>query len=243
MADIENLPPEFDFGREFDGLENNSRYVIHLGPGDRGAYYDANVLAASLTGADLIVFSGITLAILSDKARQTLFEALAAARKSGAQIAFDPNYRPRLWASEQEARSAIETGYRHATIALPTFDDEAALFADATPEATAERIAALGPETIAVKCGADAALVRHPGAVEHIPPDSIIDHIDGDEVFPAPRHAVVAVGYGEAPQGRVVLVRNSWGLSWGLEGYGWVTEQFLARHMYGLALLTDETDV
>lgn len=75
------------------------------------------------------------------------------------------------------------------------------------------------------------------------PPEGIIDHIEGDEVFPAPRHAVVAVGYGDAPQGRVVLVRNSWGLSWGLEGYGWITENFLARHMYGLALLTDETDV
>ena len=75
------------------------------------------------------------------------------------------------------------------------------------------------------------------------PFDGIIDHIDGDEVFPAPRHAVVAVGYGHTAQGRVVLIRNSWGPTWGLNGYGWVTEAFLMRHMYGLALLSDESDV
>lgn len=139
---------------------------------------DPAALAASLSGADLIAFSGITLAILSDQARQNLFTALINARANGARIAFDPNYRPRLWASVKAARSAIETGYRHATIALPTFDDEAALFGDNTPEQSAERIADHGPETILVKCGAEAALIRHPGAIEHIPPDTVIDPID-----------------------------------------------------------------
>lgn len=76
------------------------------------------------------------------------------------------------------------------------------------------------------------------------PPNSgIIDHVDGDDVFPIPRHAMVAVGHGQVRQGRVVLIRNSWGSCWGLNGYGWVTEAFLTRHIYGLALLTDESDV
>lgn len=73
--------------------------------------------------------------------------------------------------------------------------------------------------------------------------DGIIDHVEGDEVFPIPRHAFVAVGYGEVAQGRVLLIRNSWGATWGLGGYGWLTETFLDRHMYDLALLTDESYV
>lgn len=75
------------------------------------------------------------------------------------------------------------------------------------------------------------------------PVDGVIEHFDNDDVFPTPRHALVAVGYGEAPQGRVVLLRNSWGPTWGLRGYGWVTESFLNRHMYDLAILEDDHDV
>ncbi|MEM1052784.1 MAG: C1 family peptidase [Pseudomonadota bacterium] len=71
----------------------------------------------------------------------------------------------------------------------------------------------------------------------------VVDHIDGDEVFPTPRHAVVAVGYGRMANRRVVLVRNSWGPTWGLSGYGWLTEEYLTHRMYDLAILTDETDV
>lgn len=75
------------------------------------------------------------------------------------------------------------------------------------------------------------------------PASGIIDHLENDEVFPVPRHAVVAVGYGRVAEGRVVLIRNSWGPTWGIQGYAWVTETFLCRHMYGLAVLTDDCDV
>jgi Papain family cysteine protease len=71
----------------------------------------------------------------------------------------------------------------------------------------------------------------------------IIDHIDGDEVFPTPRHAMIAVAYGIAGLQRVVLIRNSWGPTWGQNGHCWITEDFFARHMFGLAILKDECDV
>lgn len=75
------------------------------------------------------------------------------------------------------------------------------------------------------------------------PTNGIIDHFDNDDVFPVPRHALVAVGYGHAAQGPVVLLRNSWGPTWALGGYGWVTEDFLTQHMYDLAILKDDDDV
>ncbi|MCR9121798.1 MAG: sugar kinase [Phyllobacteriaceae bacterium] len=139
---------------------------------------DADALNQSLAGADLVYFSGITLAILDAESRQRLIAALNAARDTGATVAFDPNYRPRLWPDRSEARAAIETGYRASTIVLPTFDDEAMLFGDALPDVTAERISAHGPATIIVKCGSAPALVRHGGTSEMIAPQAGIVPVD-----------------------------------------------------------------
>ena len=40
-------------------------------------------------------------------------------------------------------------------------------------------------------------------------------------------HAVVAVGHGLRGTKPVILVRNSWGIDWGVNGYGWLTADYL----------------
>jgi hypothetical protein len=57
------------------------------------------------------------------------------------------------------------------------------------------------------------------------------------------RHALIAVGHGDWSGERVVLVRNSWGPSWGDEGYAWLTESFLAPRLFGAAILMENVDV
>ncbi len=54
--------------------------------------------------------SGITLAILSTPGRDRLFETLARLRVEGTTIAFDSNYRPRLWPDADAARREITRG-------------------------------------------------------------------------------------------------------------------------------------
>lgn len=116
-------------------------------------------LAKSLEDRALVYFSGITLAILSPQARETLLAAVAVARKAGSLVAFDPNYRPRLWASPDEARAAIDPALAVCDIALPTFPDEQMLYGDASQEATADRLVQAGVREIVVKDGAEPCLV------------------------------------------------------------------------------------
>ncbi|RUW45499.1 PfkB family carbohydrate kinase, partial [Mesorhizobium sp. M8A.F.Ca.ET.021.01.1.1] len=58
---------------------------------------DPAALSKSMQNQSLVYFSGITLAILDDASRKTLLAAVGKARAAGSTIAFDPNYRPRLW--------------------------------------------------------------------------------------------------------------------------------------------------
>lgn len=51
-------------------------------------------------------------------------------------------------------------------------------------------------------------------------------------------HAVIAVGYGLDAAGQpLVLIRNSWGASWGLGGYAWLSQTYLARQLHETATL------
>ena len=86
-----------------------------------------DVALAAAERADLIVFSLISLAILPPAARESLLELAAVVRRGGGKVAFDGNYRPRLWSSIEEARAARDAAIAVADIGLPTLDDEAML--------------------------------------------------------------------------------------------------------------------
>ncbi len=130
---------------------------------------DPAALEEALHGAALIHVSGITLAVIEAAGRRNLFAALAKARAGGALVSFDPNVRRRLWPDEAELRAAMNAMLAGCDIALPSFDDEAGLWGDASPEATVQRIAALGAKEIVVKNGAEAAFVMAPGIAAWVP--------------------------------------------------------------------------
>lgn len=114
---------------------------------------DGRARLARLDAFDVLYLSGISLAILSDADRAALLERLAQRRREGATIAFDPNYRPRLWPEEEAARNVITAAAKAASIILPSFADEQALFGDRTPRATLERLHGLGADEVIVKDG------------------------------------------------------------------------------------------
>lgn len=75
----------------------------------------------------------------------------------------------------------------------------------------------------------------------HSPPEGgVIQPQPGEQPVLAMRHAVVAIGHGVIDDERAILIRNSWGEDWGVGGYAWLTESFLAPRLMRLAALTKE---
>jgi hypothetical protein len=76
-----------------------------------------------------------------------------------------------------------------------------------------------------------------------MPTDGVVDPQSGEQPEPSQRHAVIAVGYGEVDSMPAILVRNSWGASWGIDGHAWLTDNFLVPRLFATATLLEEVDV
>ncbi|MBC2884988.1 sugar kinase [Ochrobactrum sp. CM-21-5] len=156
-------------------------YAITLNGAERSFTYWRNDSAArrlasnrkaledSLSGRDMIYFSGISLAVVLPEHRETFFDVIRQCRSGGARIVFDPNFRYQLWPDRALAQETISEAMRQADIALPTFPDEQALFGDKSAQACAERLIGLGVKEIVVKDGTEPALVIANGEQVRVP--------------------------------------------------------------------------
>lgn len=132
---------------------------------------DAAVVMGALEAAPLVYLSGITLSLYSAPALDRLAGCLQRARTNRALVAMDANYRPRGWGGDaNRARTVMERFWRLTDIAVPTFDDEVSLWGDADPAATIARLSRLGVAEIAVKLGADGAMVASSGGRQDVVP-------------------------------------------------------------------------
>lgn len=55
------------------------------------------------------------------------------------------------------------------------------------------------------------------------------------------RHAVLAVGFGQDDAGTYLLVRNSWGEGWGDRGHAWLHDDYLAKRLLTVGVLSKTT--
>lgn len=136
-------------------------------------------VAESIIGARIVYFSGITLSIYSNQGLGRFLALLELARKAGTKVVFDGNYRPRGWKGDvQRTRTVFMEALKRVDIALPTYDDEALLWGDPSPDATIERLQAFGIAEIAIKNGPNSALVAAGGHREFVPVPDVVVPVD-----------------------------------------------------------------
>lgn len=184
----------------------------------RAMFGPGGVALSDLAGFDVLYLSGITLAILPPGMRDRLVAFCAERRAAGATVVFDSNYRPRLWPDATTARAAIEAMWRATSIALPSRDDEAALWGEAEASAILDRLGGWGVGEVALKDGASGPVLRSASREGRYPPaPRVVDTTAAGDSFNAGYLAarltgadeVTAAEAGHALAGRVIGHRGA----------------------------------
>jgi len=129
-------------------------------------------------GYHLIYLSGISLAIWGAQGREILFALLDRFRRRGGLVAFDTNWRPRLWRDRTSAQHAYEGMLRHTDIALPGVADLRDLFGDTDAGAVVERLRGAGVPEIVVKLEQPGCLVCGKESAVEVPAERVAKVVD-----------------------------------------------------------------
>jgi 2-dehydro-3-deoxygluconokinase len=136
-------------------------------------------LTARIEKAGIVYFSGITLSLYTPAGLDRFEQVLKAAKRFGASIAFDGNFRPRGWGgSTERARKTFSRFLPLVEIMLPTFDDEQALWGDLRPQDTLARLARSGIREIVVKDGTNGVHIRSGTSQIHVPVPEKVSPVD-----------------------------------------------------------------
>lgn len=152
-----------------------------------------------LNDFDLVYLSGISMAILPHAIRMHLIDWVDRFRAQGGSFAYDSNYRPRLWDTATQARQVNDAMWARADIALPSADDEMALYNDPTPQDVLHRLQQAGCHQGALKRGADGPLSLSNGTSLTALPvvDQVVDSTAAGDSFNAGFLAAYALGKSE----------------------------------------------
>ncbi|WP_282077403.1 sugar kinase [Epibacterium ulvae] len=142
----------------------------------------------TLAGFDLIYLSGITMAILPPDIRAALIDFIHTFKAGGGTVAYDSNYRPKLWENQAVAQDINTQLWQLADIALPSVDDEMELFSESTQTEVVARLQSLGVTYGALKQGAEGPLdlgIQHAVAENLTQVSHVIDSTAAGDSFNA----------------------------------------------------------
>jgi 2-dehydro-3-deoxygluconokinase len=148
----------------------------------------AEAIGQELAGCALLYLSGITLSILDAAQRAALIALAEQIRGAGGRVAFDGNFRPAGWPDRAEARGVFDAMLQQVDIALPTLDDEQALFGLGDAAEACDRLHHLGVAEVTVKLGAGGCFLSsaaHTGTVAAEPVAEVVDSTAAGDSFNA----------------------------------------------------------
>jgi 2-dehydro-3-deoxygluconokinase len=131
----------------------------------------------ALDGIELVHLTGITMA-LSASAHETVVDVARRARARKTRVVFDPNWRPALWATSDEAASAFNEILPYADWVLCGAEEGRILFGGTTPAETIAKIRARGAGDAVVRIGAGGAQLLGPAGAITVAPAAMVDVVD-----------------------------------------------------------------
>ena len=153
-------------------------FVTHDDAGHHFLHYRANSAAAmfgpedvpvsAIRQARMLFLSGISQGI-STTACDATFAAIEAARRHDVKVAYDTNYRPRLWPPARAA-AVMRATMESVDYALPGIEDVRTLTGLTDPDAMLDYYLRLGPGVVVLKMGEAGAYFATPEARVKIPP-------------------------------------------------------------------------
>ena len=118
--------------------------------------------------ASIVYSTGLTQS-LSESVRESVKKAFSIAKKEETTVAYDPNYRPRLW-NIDEAKEALEEIIEYVDIILlnATHDAEK-LYGISSPDKIIKSFWDKGVPIVGVKMGAQGSAIGYNGEINYIP--------------------------------------------------------------------------
>ena len=157
-----------------------------------------------LNDYDLVFLSGISMAILPPMVRRRIMDWADSFRAAGGTLVYDSNHRPRLWESAEVARETNNAMWSRADIALPSVDDEMALYGDSSAQQVVDRLRGLGVTRGVLKRGAEGPLDLSTGATpDNLPKVAkVVDTTAAGDSFNAGFLSAVVLGQSDLEAAR-----------------------------------------
>lgn len=124
----------------------------------------------SIATYDIIYLSAITLSIYSPQGRTKLMGALGSARKNGARIVFDTNFRARGWPDPDIARAVFGEAFAVSDIVLASPEDLLPLYPYESDEQLMARIPC---DEVVLKLTSPGSIVRFGGVSHEVRPEPV----------------------------------------------------------------------
>ncbi|MBB1297648.1 sugar kinase [Pseudoalteromonas sp. SR41-7] len=148
-------------------------------------FLDADALE-QLSQGDMFFFSGISLAIIEESAREDFWKVVKELKDAGVKIVFDPNYRARLWNSVEETKEQYHLAFTFADITLPGVEDLTTLYDVHSVEAVVEYLKPYQIEEIVVKNGPESVVTKEGDTLQShtiIPVTNVVDTTSAGDAF------------------------------------------------------------